>query len=115
VFVGGFALAGIGGLIQLKAQSDNSSYASMVAHDCPTGCPSDSIPHDLEDSAKIENGLAIGLIAAGGAAVVTGSVLLYMNRGRTVYDLGNESPTPHTQLNVVPLRGGAALSVSGRF
>jgi hypothetical protein len=116
VFGGGFALASIGGLLHLKASSDNSAYANIVAHDCPDGCPDNTLDHSLLHSARLENGFAIGLISAGAAAVATGGVMLYLNRGHTVYDLGPESPSPRAaRVDVAPLRGGAAVSVSGRF
>jgi hypothetical protein len=56
----------------------------------------------LETSAKIENGVAFGLIGVGAATVVVGSVLLYVNRGRTVYDLA-------------PVNKGVVVSVRGGF
>jgi hypothetical protein len=116
IFGGGFALAGIGGLIHVKASSDNTAYANIVAHDCPDGCVNTTLDHSLQSSARLENGIAIGAIAAGAVAVLTGSVLLYVNRGHTVYDLGNESPTPRgARIDVVPTHDGAAVSVSGRF
>jgi hypothetical protein len=115
VFGGGFALAGIGGLFHLKATSDLSSYAGIVAHDCPDGCPTGQVDHSLERSAKLENGIAIGAITVGAVVVVGGGVMLYINRGHTVYDVGKESPTPRARIDVIPTRDGAAVSVSGRF
>jgi hypothetical protein len=95
VFGGGFALAGLGGLLHLKAAADNSSYANnitMLCSDTP-GCRSSMLDHSLETSAHIENAIALGMIAVGAAAVTTGSVMLYINRGHTVYDLGKETTT----------------------
>ena len=114
VFGSGFAAAGIGELLHLKASSDNSAYASYVATKCPDGCTNAMLDHSLLTSARVENGIAIGLITAGAAAVATGSLMLYLNRGRTVYDL--ESATPRgASIDVVPTRGGAAVSVAGQF
>jgi hypothetical protein len=43
----------------------------------------------------------------GGAAVVSGAVMVYLNRGRTVY--------PESLPKVVPMQDGAGVSWSGRF
>jgi hypothetical protein len=51
----------------------------IVAHDCPDGCPTGQVDHSLERSAKLENGIAIGAIT-GAVVVVTGGVMLYINR-----------------------------------
>jgi tetratricopeptide (TPR) repeat protein len=115
VFGGGFAIAGLGGLLHLKATSDNSAYANVVTTNCPDSCVDSSLDHTLDRSAHIENGVAIGLIAVGAAAVAAGSAMLYVNRGHTVYDLPKESPTPQARLDLVPTRDGAAVTVSGRF
>jgi hypothetical protein len=115
VFAGGFTLAGIGGLTQLKASSDNSAYASTITRDCANGCPTGTIDRSLERSAKLENGIAIGLISVGAIAVAAGSALLYLNRGHTVYDLGPEGSARHVRLDLVPTRDGAALSITGGF
>ena len=43
----------------------------------------------------------------GGATVVGGAVMVFLNRGRTVY--------PETLPTIVPMQGGAGVSWSGRF
>ena len=48
---------------------------------------------------------------AGGATIATGAVMLYLNRGRTVYPSAMERLTP----TVTPMPGGATLSFGGRF
>jgi hypothetical protein len=50
-------------------------------------------------------------MALGGATVVTGAVMLYLNRGRTVYPEAVERLSP----SVSPVPGGATLSLGGRF
>jgi hypothetical protein len=113
---GGLVLAGLGELVHVKASSDMSAYANMVSRDCPDGCPTRMVDHSLQSNAKVENAIAITTISIGAAAIATGSVMLYLNRGHTVYDVGNESPTPRAaRIDVVPLRSGGAVSVSGRF
>jgi tetratricopeptide (TPR) repeat protein len=115
VFAGGFALAGIGGLLHLKATSDQDEYRDLVAQQCPNGCPAGEVSSSLESSARIENGIALGAVILGGAAIVTGSVMIYMNRGRTVYG-AKEYQTPRgARLDVVPTRSGGAVTLSGWF
>ena len=48
---------------------------------------------------------------AGGVTIATGAVMLYLNRGRTVYPTSMERLTP----SVTPVEGGATLTLSGRF
>jgi len=105
VFGAGFGIAGLGGLLHLKATSDDSSYASYVSGKCPDGCPSSTLDHSLLTSARVENGFAWGFVITGAAAVATGSVMLYMNRGQTVYE----------GIDVMPTRGGAAVTWTGGF
>ena len=49
------------------------------------------------------------VVTTGAAAVLAGGVMVYLNRGKTVYE------SRDMQLGVVPIRNGAALGVSGRF
>ena len=110
VFGGGFALAGLGGLLRLKATSDSTAYANMITHDCPNGCMDVTLDHSLDRAAHVENGIAIGLVSVGAAAAVAGTVLLYVNRGYTVYDIPKEP-----RFDLAPTAGGMAASLSGRF
>ncbi len=105
VFGGGVGLAGLGGLLHLKATSDNSTYAGTVTRECTNSCAPGTAPDaSLLHTAHIENGVAIGMIAAGAAAFAAGTTMLALNRGRTI-----------TDVEVVPTHGGAAMSVAGRF
>src|SRR5262249_62302151 len=113
VFGAGFAAAGIGGLLHWKATSDNASYTDYVKMVCADSCPDSSLNHSLLTTARVENGFGIGLLSAGGAAVVAGSVMIFLNRGHTVYDL--ESPTPRAHLDVVPSHDGGMVTLSGGF
>lgn len=104
VFGAGFAVAGIGGLVELQADSDFNAYDRAVARECaPTRCPPGTPDPGLLDSARLENRIAIATIAAGAATVAAGAVLLYLNRGRTVYP------------DLEPRPAGAVLGVAGRF
>jgi hypothetical protein len=104
----GLAVTGVGGLIEYQSYKTMNDYDRALVAACgDMGCSVDRpVPdnvHDLETSAKLQNAVAIGALTAGIATVVTGGVLLYMNRERTVY------PTAE----VVPQ--GATVSVRGRF
>lgn len=115
VFGGGLTVAGIGGLVQLKAAADMRAYDRFVGQQCTDGCrPSENEPdaatRDLKSTAELENKIGITVISIGAAAAVTGGVLLYLNRGRTVY------PTERArELGVTPTPGGAAVTWGGRF
>src|SRR5262249_19507570 len=96
------ALAGIP--LQIAANGSISDYEKQVAAACPAGCPKDSVPaaaRDAESRAHLENGLAIGLFAAGGAALAGGVVLVLLNQPHPV-----ETP----RVSIVPTRFGAALA-----
>ncbi len=115
VFGGGFAVAGIGGLLDLAAVQEMDSYDRAVAQTCATmACaPEDLDPadRDLKSSAETKSAIAVGIMIAGGATIATGAVMLYLNRGRTVYPTAVERLTP----TVTPMPGGATLSLRGRF
>lgn len=115
VFASGFAVAGIGGLLDLAAVQEMDSYDRAVAQACATmACaPEDLDPadRDLKDSAEMKSAIAVGIMIAGGATIATGAVMLYFNRGRTVYPTSVERLTP----TVTPVSGGATLSIRGRF
>jgi tetratricopeptide (TPR) repeat protein len=109
VFVGaGLVVTGVGGLIEYQSFKTMNDYdRALVAACMDTGCGIDKpVPDnvsDLKATAKLQNAIAIGVMSAGAAAVITGGVLVYMNRARTVY------PTAE----IVPQ--GATVSVRGHF
>jgi hypothetical protein len=117
VFGGGFAVAGIGGLLDLSAASDMSSYDRQVTDKCafvacvPGDGMLDQSVFDLRSRAELKSAFAVSIMIAGGATIATGAVMLYMNRGRTVYPETTEKFVP----SVTPLPGGAALSLAGAF
>ena len=103
---GGVALAGSGILVQRVAIGQRDDYYAQLKT-CDGPCP-DGFAQDSKDLATLENRIAIGMIAVGGAAVITGSVLVYMNRGRLVYE---NKPMPTVTVNA----NGASVGVVGRF
>jgi hypothetical protein len=107
VVAGGAALTGTGALVQTLAISDRDRYYTEVASNCaPAGCP-DSFAADIRDRAQLENRVAIGLVAAGVATLVTGGVMVYMNRARLEPRAARAS--------VAPSPGGASVLVQVPF
>jgi hypothetical protein len=86
----GAVIGGVGGLLQWRATVAMDEYERAVARECAdTGCTpqelEDALIADKERTAKLYNKIGIGLIAGGGAAVVAGAVLVFMNRQYMVY------------------------------
>jgi tetratricopeptide (TPR) repeat protein len=104
VFGSGFAVIGGGALLDLSAAADMDSYDRSVKQQCPMrSCDESMLPTDLRDKAEMKSNIAVGVMVLGAATVAAGGVMLYMNRGRTVYP------------EVAPVRAGATIGVSGRF
>ena len=109
----GLTVTGIGGLIEYQSYQTMNEYDRSLVTACfDTGCdPAHPLPSSIaatKDRAELQNQVAVGVMTAGIATVVTGGVLLYLNRSRTVY------PTAE-HIDVTPTSGGAAVSVRGRF
>jgi hypothetical protein len=102
VLGGGLAVAGIGGLLRLEATNDIAAYDDEIRKNCrTTGCTPDMLDEGLRLRATHENDAAIGAVTVGIAGAVVGGVMLYFNRGVTVYP--EVSPS------------GAALTARGTF
>lgn len=77
VFAAGFAVAGVGGLLELSATSTRDEWEQRIQHDCAsTPCPADYLD-SLRSRAIAENRGAIVGFSVGAAAVATGAVMLY--------------------------------------
>lgn len=104
---GGAALAGLGVLLNVDAGAKMDQFVREVAARCTdTGCSDAELEgslSDLESLAILENRVAIGMMIAGGAVVVTGITLVILNRPRTVLPV----PTVSGE--------GAGLSLITRF
>ncbi|HEY4059348.1 MAG TPA: hypothetical protein VGM39_22175 [Kofleriaceae bacterium] len=112
VFGGGVAVVGVGGLVELSAVGKANDYDHAVAEKCPTFTCNDGLlgsDAKLKGQAATREHIAIGVVSVGGAIAIGGAVMLYMNRGRTVYPIEKVVPS------VTPMPGGAALSLGGRF
>jgi hypothetical protein len=116
VFGGGLVLTGFGALIQYDASSTMSAYDRSISTNCAgTGCPPGDkrVDDNQKSSAQLENKIAISVMSVGVATAVVGGVLLYMNRGRTVYEENVVEKSP--QVGFVPTHDGATMVLSGHF
>jgi hypothetical protein len=123
VFGSGVAIGGVGALIQFDAVDRMNRYDQGVQRVCfnagcnlenPTNPAELALASDgLRESAEFRNKLAIGVITAGAAGALVGGVMLYMNRGRTVYEEPERGNGPIVRL--VPSSEGGVLTLSGRF
>jgi hypothetical protein len=108
---GGAVLAGAGALVQRAAIGQRDDYNASLANCNPDPDPTIPCPPGFaqgdKDLALLENRIAIGMLTVGGAAIVTGAVLVYLNRGRLVY----EKPFP----TVTVRPNGATVDVTARF
>jgi hypothetical protein len=122
IFGGSLAVVGVGAGIEFIARSDMSAYDQRVASSCAVnGCnlemPDPSKMGEVElaaslneqrDRAEFRDKLAIGVISVGAVGAVIGGVMLFMNRGQTVY----EDPSKHggiQALRVTPTRDGGGI------
>jgi hypothetical protein len=108
----GVVAGGLGGVSLAWAVSNRDAYHESLipCGDDENGCP-EGYQQGLKDRAKLENGFAIGLFVTAGVAVVTGGTMLYMNRGRTVYEKQSEKIVPTATVT----SKGATVGISGSF
>lgn len=112
VFGGGAGVVGAGALLRLSAVQQMDSFDRIVAQKCSMiACTDEQLGDDreLRKDAEDRGRVAVGVMITGAAVVATGAVMLYLNRGRTVYPTETITPT------VTPTSGGAALSLTGSF
>lgn len=119
VFGSGLAVTGLGVLIEIDAQSQMNRYDQQVASDCAvSGCvltDGSAVSNALNDQrerAESRDKLAIGVMSVGIVGAAVGGVLLFMNRGKTVYE---DPVKAGAQVGVTPTADGAAVTVSGHF
>ncbi len=112
VFGGGLAVIGVGALFDGLASSKMSDFDRALLRDCgELGCgPDHPLPAadaHIESSGRVYSAIGASVLAVGAATTIAGGVLLYLNRGRTVY--GDHA------LDITPVTGGAAVSIHGAF
>ncbi len=123
VFGSGLAVTGVGVLFKVQAEGRMNDYDQQVAIQCAVmGCDlRNPAPNSIEESlvdqresAKSLDKVAITVISVGAATAAIGGVMLFMNRGRTVYEdpTGKDGPV----VNVTPTRdGGGMVTLGGHF
>ena len=113
---GGAALAGAGAVLEVLARNNVDRYDQYV-QSCQSsqtnyanGCPkNDPQLVRYQSRSRIEQGFGIPSIAVGGAALVTGVVLIVLNRPHAF--VAEQPPV----IMPVVTKGGAGAVVSGRF
>ncbi len=113
VFAAGIAVAGVGGIMHWQASEKFKSFDSGIAS-CssisPTGgcVPDEGLAADKSAGEGLQSG-AIAMYAIGGAALVTGAVLVYLNRAKPYHI----NPDGADKVAVTPLlgpNGGGAVA-----
>jgi hypothetical protein len=117
----GLAVAAGGGALQYLASHKVDSVNEQSKSLCPTGCSSEpaSLSSMRSQAASMQK-VAVGAYAVGGAGVVVGGVLAYLNRARAVthtYDSDGAGQVPRPSVEVAPAvgAGGVGVSATGRF
>ena len=107
----GLAVAAGGGLLHLRARDSFHGFDAMML-ECPVGCVPEPHVRDLLSRGNTLQGVAIGSYAAGGAAVVAGAMLIYLNRPqpRRLGVDGNEN-----RVSVAPLLGNGMGGAMATF
>ncbi|MDQ3368216.1 MAG: CDC27 family protein [Myxococcota bacterium] len=117
VFGGGLAIAGLGAALDLGAAGQMANYDRIIDQQCrPAACTQAELAEfdDIRAGAERQSTVGVAIMIAGTATVATGAVMLYLNRGRTVYAT-SETAAPRFTPTIVPLPGGAAVSLGGSF
>jgi hypothetical protein len=128
IFGGSLAVVGVGAGIEFIARNDMSSYDQRVTSACAvTGCnlenpmtPAEKmVADDLNDqreTAEFRDKVAISVISVGAVGAVIGGVMLFMNRGQTVYEDPAKGAGAVSAIHVSPTRdGGGIVTWSGHF
>jgi hypothetical protein len=118
VVAAGSAVAIGGGVMHSLSAKNFSTYDDAflrlpcVTDAGSTGCNEEQIGAELNDQldrARLQQRLAIGAYAAGGAILATGAVLIYMNRPRTL-EQESVGPAPD-RLSLIPDLGADRIGV----
>lgn len=106
----GVLVAAAGAPVLLAGAGDMEDYDRLVKDGCPAGCASAKIPAPAlaaEDAARTKEAAATALFIAGGAAVITGIVLVALNTAEQV-EVNKSVEVP--AVSVAPLPGGGAAA-----
>jgi hypothetical protein len=112
--VGAAVVAG-GAYLDWHAARELDDYDAKIVRMCPEGCRPGELPADFdlqEQRAETRQGLAGVTYAVGGAALITGLVLAYLNRERVIpVAQGSHAPAVSVTPALSPELWGARASV----
>ena len=97
--VAGAVVAGVGAGLFISGNADYTRLQNATAEN-PIGLAD---AQSLRDGGKVKEGIAIGCLAAGGAAIAVGAILFAVGRG------AEKTPA----VAIVPFSSGGAIVVSG--
>jgi hypothetical protein len=106
----GVLVGSVGLVLELDARDNMDAFEAENLRSCPDGCERADLPEAVwgqKDRAEREDRWAIGAFAVGGAALVTGAVLLWMNQPERVR-LDEEGK----RVSVIPHAGSHGWGVS---
>lgn len=110
----GLVVSAASGYLHWRSLSNFDSYDTEFAMRCANGCEDEQVPdlNEMRDRASLQRRIAIVSSAVGGTALVTGLVLLYLNRGKVVRKDLAEDPA---HVTIVPLlapdTGGVSATI----
>lgn len=110
----GVGLGLAGGLLEWRAQAENQAFQHLFAEACPPpeGCKRIAYTSAMESHHRRERwyrGIGHAAIAAGGAAVVSGLVLVYINRP---YQVESPERDDLVRMSITPLVTPGVTGVS---
>ena len=113
LFGAGLAVAALGVPLGMASNDARSRFEAALLRECATGCKPEQIALDVKDHkdrARFLNRVEVGAYVVGGAAVLAGSVLAYINRERE-YVLSESGVRIAIEPAVSPVHVGFAVKV----
>ena len=83
----GVGLSLLGGAFHWRASDNFAAFDAIIREQCGDGCGPGGLPEDavdLESRAMLQNRLAGGFLVVGTSVVLTGAILVFLNRSRRV-------------------------------
>lgn len=112
----GLVVSAAGGVLHWRSLSNFDSYDTEFGARCMTGCRDEQVLdlNDMRDRATLQRRIAIVGSAVGGAALVSGLVLVYLNRGKVIRRDLTEEPA-HVTIEPLLAPGTGGVSATMRF
>jgi hypothetical protein len=109
----GVAVAVTGGVLHMQARKSYDSFDTRIA-ECGGCVPAPDVSN-LRSHGDSMQQLAFGAYAVGGAAAITGAVLVYINRPRSYRISPDEAQSPPPEASVAPLVGSGEGGIQATF